>query len=787
MQNTFYSEYMNSESLTPFLDMANLVPALNPVLVVDGAGLDKVRQFLSKVEDFGFDYETNVVDTFFHRRARTLQLGNRNEQYIIDLLAFAGSKEALIRAQGGYRDERMCAADRAVFQPVVDVVGSALQSNSHLKIGHNLEFEYIVSKWCLGMSIWHLYCTKIAERLLLNGKVSAFEKGVFGLQDVVRKYCNVQISKESQTTFDLETPLTEEQIVYCALDTRLVYPVRASQIKQVEATGAQFVTQIEMNAIPAMADMHLNGMYINPDKWRKISEDNKAALPGIIAELDEFFLPIVGPKKNMEAVKQRVADFEAAFKTTDTVTEAEEALSEQIRALRGDKPKQEELKVKRAVLQAERKAVREAAKAEFYAARKECGAVAQKEYENQQGKAAINYGSDSQLLAALHTGPWGLTPKNLKSTDAKRSLIKHNHLPVIKAIIKHRKLEKQTSTYGPEWLDSPEKNGYVQPETGRVHSKFSQLGADSGRPTSSAPNCLNLPKETKFRQCFEAQLGNVMVCRDCAGQELRILAEYSGEDSWIDAFLTDKDVHSISAHLFDKKGWEAGAESDCAYFTKNFKKCSCPKHKKERDKKKAVNFGVPYGKQAYSLAIELQISEDEAQKLIDLWENNFPKNAALLENVREKFYQQGYAVDLAGRRRYYKKVTWEMAKQAVANKLGAIVNDVTVKGMYEFMVAAIKRELCNHICQASGASLMKLAMGAGSDAEGKPFLWQVLEPKWGAKLLNFVYDEFLIECPEEHGEAVSAAVEDAIIRAGAMLVKKVPMASEGGVAKCWQK
>jgi hypothetical protein len=82
----------------PLLNPATLNPALKPVVVRDAAGLAQVADYISRVTEFAIDTETNVVPTFIDRKIRTIQLGDKNEQYVIDLLAFAGSTEALMPA-----------------------------------------------------------------------------------------------------------------------------------------------------------------------------------------------------------------------------------------------------------------------------------------------------------------------------------------------------------------------------------------------------------------------------------------------------------------------------------------------------------------------------------------------------------------------------------------------------------------------------------------------------------------------------------------------------------------
>jgi DNA polymerase I-like protein with 3'-5' exonuclease and polymerase domains len=103
------------------------------------------------------------------------------------------------------------------------------------------------------------------------------------------------------------------------------------------------------------------------------------------------------------------------------------------------------------------------------------------------------------------------------------------------------------------------------------------------------------------------------------------------------------------------------------------------------------------------------------------------------------------------------------------------------------MIAARKREAGNLPIQGSGADMMKEAMGCGFDSNGKPYLWHLLEPEYGALLENYVYDEFVTESPEANSEAVSSEVSDAIIRAAAEFVTIIPMESEGAIAKRWRK
>lgn len=791
----------------PKLNPATLVPSLNPIMVVDGAGLDKVAAYLARVNEYTLDYETNCVDRFFHRRARTLQLGDRNEQYIIDLLAFAGSKERLIASQGLYRkNNTMSPSDYQLLEPVVSVIRPSLESNSHLKVGHYLQFEYEVSKWCLGIRAWNFYCTYLAERNITNGLISVHQKDFFGLDDLVRRYCKFQISKESQTTFDLESPLTDEQIVYCALDIRLPGALKGSQEIKIKRDKLDRAIRIDMDAIPAFGDMHLNGMFADPDKWKRIISDNERDLKLAVAEMDRHFIPVVGQKMKWDQAEiDRLKNVYEAYKEKSP---EEIFIDDERRLLKRKDPRYAELGEKRAALEAMRAVARDRANEEYKAERTKGNAKIKADYAKMEGDAAINYNAPAQLLKALHDGPFGLNSKNFKSSGDDE-MEKHAGIPVIKAVREYRSLKTALKMFGYRWVTSREekdavskKFGFVDPDTGRIHAKFSQFGADTGRPSCTSPNMLNIPKEDRYRWSFISRPGHDLVDKDCSGQELCVLVEYTQEPAMIDAFRRKKDVHSISAEKISPLLWKQAANMTesmvmvdgdiqkippCAYFHNDKEKCKCPKHKEMRARYKALTLGKVMGKTVYSFAQELGMSKEETQKVLDAWDNEFSLTEKKLVELRNLAYDKKEARTRAGRRRIITPVSYEKAKKAAQEKYKDRCTQERITQTMQSMIAGVKREGGNVCFQGTAADQMLLAMGCGYDPNGKPYLWHVLEPKYDAKQLLYLYDEFLVEAPEEVSASVDADVEDAIIRSGAEFVKSVPMSSEGMVSKQWQK
>src|SRR5208283_3066073 len=117
-----------------------------------------------------------------------------------------------------------------IYKPIFDVLAPALCSKSWLKCGQNLAFEYTVLWWNFGQRIWHLYSTDLAERVIQAGRISLKKYDEFSMQAIVARRFGVLIDKTQQKTFDLKTPLTQEQIDYAAFDTRMPLSMREHQI-----------------------------------------------------------------------------------------------------------------------------------------------------------------------------------------------------------------------------------------------------------------------------------------------------------------------------------------------------------------------------------------------------------------------------------------------------------------------------------------------------------------------------------------------------------------------------
>ena len=821
-----------TKQLKPLV-LSELNPPLNVTLVVDEAGLAKLKAyFLSKetAGDFavGLDTETNVVDDFYFRRARTFQVGDRDHQFVIDLLAFAGSKDVLIASQGEYGKNM-----GGIYDKIFEVLDPILCSNKFLKVGQNLAYEYQVFHWCFGKRIWHLFSTDMAERVLQAGIIPLRKMTEFSMASIAGRHFGLLIDKTLQETFDLESPLTREQIDYAAFDTRMPLAIRQAQINIMQRDQLMAVSQIENDAIGTFTDMHLVGQNLDDARWVARIQQVIERRIGELKVLDEGFITYVGNKHeqlNQEALEDAGRVWRTCFEVA-TPREAELAVQKR---LEKDKAKKAELGL---LLKAEEKK-RVAAKAEARKAYSELSknkTAITKKLEKCEGEAFVNYDSQTQLLEALQKMPGMKSIQDVQDS----TLLKFNDRPLIQTLRRYKKGKKDTGTYGMAWVQrwitkASAKEGWRHPVDGKLHCTFSQLEAETGRTSSSKPNAQNLPAEKEVRSCFIADPPDVsfpdgysMITIDLEGAELRILAELSGAQSWLKAFALGQDLHSVCCEILYQDKWAALALPDCAYFEKGEngepkrQKCNCPEHKKLRGETKSTNFLLVYGGGPQALADAIDSSLDRAKELMQNHDKAFPDIWNFLDILGKRGKEQKEARSLFGRRRSFTEPTYEAAREWVkSNEEEKLELDETTceANIFQFkaqslkepnekerwslthrsptdreirhgmaaMLGSIERKSKNHPMQSTNADIVKRAMGCGADAEGKQYLWHTL-PKFHAKLVNMVHDELCCQAPTIYAKQVAELMQDALRRAGAEVCKQVVMTSEYHIGPCWQK
>jgi len=317
---------------------------------------------------------------------------------------------------------------------------------------------------------------------------------------------------------------------------------------------------------------------------------------------------------------------------------------------------------------------------------------------------------------------------------------------MIQVLRKYRKGKKDTGTYGEQWakvwVTKPcTDEGWIHPMDGRIHATWNQLEAETGRSSSQKPSVMNLPREEEVRASFICDppdenirisvcceefadftpgpyVGTSYTCPKChmpcetkaeeycivtvdmSGAELRIIAELAGAKSWIMAFAKGWDVHSVFTEILEPIKWPAAALPDCAYYEKDAEgnpkkqKCKCPEHKKLREATKAINFMLCYGGGPDALADELDITKDDAIKLMKKHELAFPDVWQYLKESGERAQKLQEARDLYGRRRCLPPPDWESSKEYYKDKHAdrlELDEEVQKQNIFNFMAAYLRK------------------------------------------------------------------------------------------------
>ncbi len=604
-----------------------LKPPLNVTLIRDLAGLAQLQDFFSRSPILGWDIETTPVKDYFWRRIRTIQFGNQQEQYVIDLRAFCGDNPDILRnAQGDYGRNIPPS-----LQPVLDVIRPVVCSKAFLKIGVNLGFEYLTLYWNLGLRTWNFFDCSLAEKCIYAGAHSMKDYSFYSMEEMMGRYFGVQIDKELQESFTLECDLTPEQIAYAALDTRFPIALRQGQllilqgetIKTLQVQGRppgvlknidplvtgdnlMEIVQIENDCIGAFQDMHAHGERLDRKRWRERIARKRSEFKQVIVDLDVIFLPLVGSKTKTVSDAD-IEQLEAHWKSYNVIPDVELQLKSRYRQLiKIDTIQAGECEQQRIALESARKQAKEYHK-KICSDLKKRRTVIKNLADKCEGDALINYASNAQLLAVL-AGMKGLT--TLKDLEDE-TLEKFERYPVMAAIRKYHGLAKEIGTYGDqwaiEWVTHPcKEEGWLHPGDGRLHCIFNQYDAETGRSTSEKPNGQNLPQDKEVRSCFIADPPNesiriscccdaetqekfnngnggylclkcerlcdtkpeeyVIITADMSGAELRIIAELANDPIWIDAFARGEDVHSVGTEILYPDKWPLLALPDCRYF-----------------------------------------------------------------------------------------------------------------------------------------------------------------------------------------------------------------------------
>jgi len=585
-------------------------------IIRDADALKKACDELKREEFLGFDTETTELDPY-KGELRLVQLSNGKNTYVIDVRPFSENGDSRSNAN---------------LAPLRDL----LSSERPVKAAHNAKFD---SKWVrhhLGCEIGGIYDTYLASQLIAAGESDRRH----GLADVSQFFLGTELDKTEQVSDWSAAELSPSQIEYAARDAAIMVSLREKLHERITNDNLNEVAQIEFDCVMPIAEMELNGFYLDESRWRE------------------------------QLGKVRVAQEKVADELQDMLSAG-------------------------------------VAQATLF------------------GRAEINLDSQSQVTDALvnlgvpvpdTTRAWQLQPLAEK-------------YPVVGKLLEYRAVQKSMTSFGENILE------FIEPKTGRIHADFRQIGAPTGRFSCSNPNLQQIPHEEAYRRCFRAADGKKLVIADYSQIELRILADFSDDKNFINAFVSGEDFHTTTAsQVFGVNPEDVSPD--------------------QRSFAKRLNFGIVYGVGASRFGLMTGLSQSEA------------------ENTMRKYF--GTFVDL---RSYLYKAGEDVLKNRTARTASGRTLRLRFDETDRQQVSSARRYGVNMPIQGTSADILKLALRLLHDSIRGT----------SAKLVNIVHDEIIVECDAAEAEATADRLEKAMCAAGERYVKKVPVKVDAKIADEWAK
>lgn len=530
-----------------------------------------------------------------------------------------------------------------------------LSDPNKTKIFHHAKFDTKFLKLHLGIKDLNpIICTMLEASLLACGNMSMSKS----LEAVMERYLSILADKSMQTSDWGIWDLSLNQLLYAAGDCRDLIQLHNTMFMFIKKHGMQRTFKIEMNCVQATAEMEINGMPFNFEKWCERADNDEA-----------------------ESKKEEWTIYELCDVVSNQPTLFGEPTTWNVNSHVQLKEKLKKLGIKIPII----------------------------------------------------------TDKNgvKKETTSKDQLkeIEHVH-PVIPHIMNQKVLHKAYTTYGRNW------QACVNPVTKRIHANLNQNGSETGRFTTGEevsdhmdPPMLGIPRADKFRNCFESEEGRNLVWGDYSQIEMRILADFSGDQMMIDAFAQGRDPHMDAAErLF-------GIPRDSIT-------------SEQRHLAKDLNYGVSYGVAPPKFALKAHISEAEAKRLIDKYFEIYPRVKSWLNNAGWRAITQRNCRTASGR----------------LLRFNYDENDPQ-------QVSAAKRNGKNSPIQGTCSDIIKTALVlVYNETKDTPI-----------KLCHVFHDEIIVECPEENTEEASEIIEHNMVKAAHVFLKNVPVKVDVKYGRCWGK
>lgn len=604
-----------------------------------------------------------------------------------------------------------------------------LLENPKIKIViHNAKFEH---KWLLKKC--NIYCTSVFDTFiaaqLIDYNSEKDPKRRHNLAAVGRRWIGVDLDKTEQKSDWGARPLSEEKKEYAAYDVIYAPELRTAMLEALISKNLLRVAKIEFDVTAVVAKMENKGVKVNRERYEeeiktleslrdkaekalqsKVKRDEgmiQASLFGL-PEKDSSEVMLTSSSQMKEALnrleipvfsKKEIEQFEMYSGEEKFINSL--GINDKLKVMKERFPKFD---------------------LELYKTYKQA---------KKSGKKIIQ-GTGAKAMLALNKTDYDVLG-NLKE---------------------FRGTDKMTSSFGYNFLDHLL---YYCEGHERIHASFKQIGAPTGRFSCTNPNLQQMPggdvevageKHTiRFRECFDFPVGRKGVNADYSQIELRIAAEQSGDQNMLDTFRSGRDLHADTASKVFGVDYILCAQDGHQYY-KTYRKYS-----------KSINFGIVYGMGADALALQINVTKEEAQAMIDKYAEAYPVLWQHLQKQKKQAQRTLQARTGSGRIQEFTPPAEDLDEDAK-----------------RIQISTIGRNGMNMPIQGTSADILKRALKLLDDA---------LIP-YDADIVNIVHDEIMVEAwDDENLEKVRQEVENCMIAAAKEFLKEVPVKVDAKIVDTW--
>jgi DNA polymerase-1 len=562
-------------------------------------------------------------------------------------------------------------------------VALALSNSNTLCVGHNIKFDI---KWVYrntGIKLEHVFDTMVGDGVVYTGLGRPF----VSLKAVMKKYLDLDIEKDIQDDFIGASYVTQEMLMYAVEDTIHLVPLYEKIMESLSEHKLVKVAKLEMELLPVVAWMEMEGVGLNTELWEDLTRNS--------IERQK-----VWEVKLKDSLIEPALD---ALLTDDAVTALDvvDALLLQVK-LKRDRNPMEQI--------TDRKTI--------------SGIVRQ----------WLNVNSGAQFRKILEYNGIFIPSAN------KKELERHKQHEVIRDYLNFKPYTKRISSYGNDFLQK------INPETGRIHATFHQLGTQSGRWSCVKPNLQQIPKEieddpeARYRECFIARPDHQLLTVDYNQAELRLMGAVTKEPEFIRAYQDGLDLHRLTgSHIYSVSYDDVTKE--------------------QRSRGKSINFAIIYGSTALGLEWNFGIPLEEAESHLESYFLAYPYIESFIAKAGEIIWERQYSITPFGRKRYFEvpPVFYDGKERE------RIKNSVIRRGI-------------NTIIQGGSADILKLAL---VDIYYKNPFGNLL------KLLLTVHDEGVWEVHNSIAEEAKDFVVRTMEEAEQVFLKDIPAKADGELSQTW--